>query len=95
MTLKSVRIIPFRMHIGSVNVTLKDFPDDLHSTLKMVAERNGRSLNRQIIHTLEGAVRPRRANEDTLMQRIKENRQQSNLHIDQHFLKEAIKEGRA
>ena len=78
-----------------MNVTLKDFPDDLHSTLKEVAERSGRSLSRQIIYTLEGAVRPRRTDEDTLLQRIKANRQQSSQHIDQRFLEEAINEGRS
>ena len=62
--------------------------------MKEVAERSGRSLNRQIIYALEGAVRPRRADEATLLQRIKANRQQSSLNIDQRFLEDAINEGR-
>lgn len=78
-----------------MNVTLKDFPNDLHSTLKGIAERSGRSLNRQIIYTLEASVRPRRTDEATLLQRIKAHRAKSDLHIDQNFLKEAINEGRS
>ncbi len=81
------------IHIGGMNVTLKDFPDDLHSTLKAVAEQSGRSLCRQVIYTSEGAVRPRPTNEENLLQRIKARRQQSDLHITQQFLEKAISEG--
>jgi len=78
-----------------MNVTLKEFPDDLHATLKKIAQNRGRSLNRQIIYTLETAVRPCLTDEVTLLQRISANRGQTAAFLNQDFLKEAISEGRS
>lgn len=87
--------IPFRIHNGSMNVTLKEFPDDLHATLKEIAQKHGRSLNREIIHTLERAIQPQLTDETTLLQRIKANREQTSAFLNQDFLAEAISEGRS
>jgi plasmid stability protein len=43
------------------NVTVKNIPDDLYDRLKKRAEENRRSLNGEIIHTLEQVVREPRA----------------------------------
>ena len=40
-------------------LTLKDLPADLHRRLKARAERNGRSLNREVIECLEASFGPR------------------------------------
>jgi hypothetical protein len=37
-----------------MNITLKNVPDKIYRTMKRAAKEQGRSLNAQIIHTLEG-----------------------------------------
>ncbi len=86
--------MPFRIHYGCMNVTLKEFPPDLHARLKAIAESSGRSLNRQIIYTLNIATAPRKANDSDLLHRIKANRQRIDGRIDQDFLEQAISDGR-
>ena len=76
-----------------MNVTLKDFPDELHSTLKALAEENGRSLNRQIINTLQSATRATRTDEAVLLQRITANRQKMTGTITPELLESAIADG--
>ncbi|MEM6822703.1 MAG: hypothetical protein AAF558_12280 [Verrucomicrobiota bacterium] len=78
-----------------MNVTLKEFPSDLHSRLKSMAESNGRSLNRQIIHLLDLAASPKRTDDTGLLHRIQLNRQRSGSTISQKFLHDAIDEGRS
>lgn len=38
------------------SVTIKSFPDDLHRDLKLLAKRDGRSLNQEILQHLRIAV---------------------------------------
>lgn len=76
-----------------MDVTLKEFPDDLHATLKKIAQNRGRSLNRQIICTLETAVQPRLTDEVPLLQRISANRGQTAAFLNQDFLEGAVSEG--
>jgi plasmid stability protein len=38
-------------------ITIKDLPTPVHRALRARAERHGRSLNREIIATLEGSLR--------------------------------------
>lgn len=78
-----------------MNVTLKEFPPELHSRLKQSAEENGRSLNRQIIHLLNRLTFPQKASETDLLKRIVTNREGMVGGIDQDFLDQAKKEGRA
>jgi len=78
-----------------MNVTLKDFPTDLHSRLKSLAEGSGRSLNRQIIYLLDAATSPRKVDDSDLLHRIKANRQGIDGRIDHEFLEQAISDGRA
>jgi len=37
-----------------MNITLKNVPDKIYRAMKRAAKEQGRSLNAQIIHTLEG-----------------------------------------
>jgi hypothetical protein len=39
-----------------MNITLKNVPDKVYRTVKRAAKEQGRSLNAQIIHTLEAEV---------------------------------------
>jgi len=78
-----------------MNVTLKEFPLDLHARLKSEAEQSGRSLNRQIIYMLDTASSPRKVDHALLLRRIEANRQKMQGKIDQDFLDQARAEGRA
>lgn len=42
-----------RFQNGSMDITVKNIPEKVHRTMKLVAEKEGRSLNAQIIHTLQ------------------------------------------
>ena len=48
-----LRAICKRFQNGSMNITLKNVPDKVHRALKQEAKKQGRSLNAQIIQTLE------------------------------------------
>ena len=50
-----------------MNITLKDVPPELHVKLRKAAQRSGRSLNKQILHTLDHAVNPRMVNRAQLL----------------------------
>ena len=78
-----------------MNVTLKEFPPDLHSRLKSLAEESGRSLNRQIVYLLDASTSPRKVDDSDLLHRIKANRQRIGGRIDMKFLEQAISDGRA
>ena len=41
---------------GSVDITVTDLPEAVYRTIKREARRNRRSLNAEIIHTLEEAA---------------------------------------
>jgi plasmid stability protein len=41
------------LQTGFMTITLKNVPDEVYRTLKRAAKEQGRSLNAQIIHTLE------------------------------------------
>jgi hypothetical protein len=49
----ALRTAPQRFQNGSMNITLKNVPDKVYRTVKRAAKEQGRSLNAQIIHTLE------------------------------------------
>ena len=82
------------MHFGTMNVTLKEFPPELHSRLKLLAEGNGRSLNRQIIYLLDAVTAPQKVDDVDLLHRIKTNRQKIGATVDHASLKAAIMDGR-
>lgn len=78
-----------------MNVTLKEFPPELHSRLKTLAEGSGRSLNRQIIHLLDVATAPQKVDDTDLLHRIKANRERIRGRIDQEVLDQARIDRRA
>ena len=59
---------PFWNHNDSMNVTLKDVPPELHERIKEAAAHSGRSLNRQIIFTLEASLGSTKTPKDELVQ---------------------------
>lgn len=56
----------------AVSLSIKDVPDDLARALRQRAEQNHRSIQGELMHILETAVRPRPFRAKELAQRIKE-----------------------
>lgn len=77
-----------------MNITLKEIPAELHERLREVARQTGRSLNRQIIHTLEQVILPQRIDREQLAQRIRRRRDSIGGHLDADELSSAITSGR-
>jgi len=48
-------------------ITVKNIPDDLYNRLKLQAEANHRSINREIIACIEGSVRSRRIDPEQIL----------------------------
>jgi hypothetical protein len=69
-----------------VNITLKEVPPELHERLKSAAEETGRSLNRQIIYTLEQALLPRCMDKGGLIRRIQKRRELLGGTLDPQIL---------
>mgnify|MGYP006295656591 CR=1 FL=1 len=61
------------------NITVKNIPDDLYEQLKEYAAMNYRSLNNEIIVCIEKAVRSRRYNTETFLDRIQRVRRRIKL----------------
>jgi plasmid stability protein len=53
-------MVPLWYHNGTMaNLTIKKLPDPLYRQLKKYAQRQGRSLNAQVIHILQADVSER------------------------------------
>jgi len=77
-----------------MNITLKEVPPALHERLKALAEQTGRSLNREIIHTLESVILPTPVDRTELIARIRERREQIGGNLRPGDLERAIREDR-
>lgn len=56
----------------SLSLSVKDVPEDLAQALRERATRNHRSLQGELMHILESAVRPKPFQAGALRQRIRE-----------------------
>lgn len=77
-----------------MNITIKDVPEELHERLRKVADESGRSLNKQILYTLEHSIRSRKIDRLELLSRIKLRRSEMTAWLDDESLRSAIEEGR-
>ena len=77
-----------------VNITLKDIPKGLHERLRATAKRTGRSLNKQILFTLDQAISPKKTSRAALLDRIQRRRDEMTLCFDDKSLQDAINDGR-
>ena len=57
----SLRLVPERSYIGAmaVSLSIKSVPEELVDALRSRAARNHRSIQGELLHILEAAVRPR------------------------------------
>ncbi|MBF0545280.1 MAG: Arc family DNA-binding protein [Candidatus Riflebacteria bacterium] len=75
-------------------ITLKSVPGFLHSELKKQAERNRRSLNNEIITTLERALGLTPCRIDELIEKARNLRKTLKVHLTEEMLYEFKNEGR-
>lgn len=76
-------------------ITVKDIPDDLYAALKAAAAANRRSINREIIHSIELAVRSRPATAEELIESARRLRRRVGpLPVDEAALTAAKREAR-
>jgi hypothetical protein len=78
-----------------MNVTLKDVPPELHERIKEAATNSGRSLNRQIIFTLEASLGSQKIPKGELVRRIQQRRGRLGGFVDQADVASGIQDGRA
>jgi len=76
-------------------ITLKRIPAGLHRALKQRAARNRRSLNSEVLATLESKVGERTRDVDALLEEAAKFRKALNFTMTQEELDAAKWEGRA
>jgi plasmid stability protein len=82
--------------MSMATITVKDIPDDLYAALKAAAAANRRSINREIIHSIETAVRSRPATTEELIDSARRLRARIGpLPVDEESLAAAKRQGRA
>jgi plasmid stability protein len=76
-------------------ITVKDIPEDLYEALKQSASANHRSINREVIHCIEQAVRGRKVNVEEIIAKARQIQAKLGpLPVSEEFLNEAKNEGR-
>jgi plasmid stability protein len=75
-------------------ITIKDVPREMHRTLKSRAEAHGRSLNKEIIMTLEGALHSAPIDAKALGKHARAVRETMGVYLTQRDLTELKNLGR-
>jgi plasmid stability protein len=76
-------------------ITVKDIPDDLYEELKKAAASHHRSINREIIHYIEQAVRGREVTVEEILEKARRLRAEVGpLPISEEILDEYKNSGR-
>jgi plasmid stability protein len=84
------------MHYGSSmsTISLKNVPEPIHAALKSRAKAHGRSLNKEIICTLERIFDSGSADPDELLNNARAVRESMGVYLTQRELKAMKEEGR-
>lgn len=75
-------------------LTIKNVPDELYARLKRQAARNRRSLNNQVIVSLELALEAGPGDEAALLEELRLLRESSAVYLTDDALRSAIDAGR-
>jgi plasmid stability protein len=62
-------------------ITLKDVPPDIHEALTAQARVHGRSLNKEIIAILSGAIHGYRLNAEDILRRARAVRETMDVYV--------------
>ena len=76
------------------SITLKNVPPEIHATLKSRAKAHGRSLNKEIIASLEGIIHSGRVNADAIINHARKVRETTEVYLTQDNLTEFKNAGR-
>jgi plasmid stability protein len=77
------------------SLTIRDIPPKLHRTLKARAERNRRSLQAEVLWTLEEAVEPRRVPAEEMLERVRQFRMRVRVRTTDAEIRRFKRQGRA
>ena len=85
------------MRYGSFmsTITLKNVPECLHTALKSQAKTHGRSLNKEILCSLEKMVSDTPMDANQILREAQVCREEMNVYMTQRELKVMKEEGRA
>jgi plasmid stability protein len=75
-------------------ITLKNVPEALHANLKRMAERHGRSLNREVLRLLEESLGSGTAGVEALVEDARRVRESLGLYLTQKDIDDLKSEGR-
>jgi antitoxin FitA len=75
-------------------ITIKDIPPAIHRTLKAQAQAHRRSLNKEILATLENALHSTRLDVDSIMLRARAVRETMDIYLTENELAAFKSEGR-
>ena len=77
-----------------VSMTLKNIPDKLHRRLRERAEAHGRSLNKEILASLEQIAYARRITVPDYLSRVERVHRQIDFQVTFDEIQKAIESGR-
>jgi len=77
-----------------INFTLKNIPKELHKKLKERAKLNRRSINSEIIATLEQTTQTKIVNVQEVLARTRALREKMNVHTTDEEINRFKREGR-
>ena len=85
------------MHYGSFmsTITLKNVPEQMHALLKSRAQAHGRSLNREILCTLEKLLNAGVSDAEQILDEAHAVRESMGVYLTQRELKEMKDKGRS
>jgi antitoxin FitA len=78
----------------TTNFTIKNIPEDLYKKVRERAERNHRSINREIISIISAAMASRHSSADEILARARAVRAQTGGFLTDDFINQAKREGR-
>lgn len=76
-------------------ITLKQVPEELHQAMKIAAEKNGRSLNREIIRRLEQTIQGDGMNPAERIKEAAAVRERLGIYLTQRELDQEKSRGRS
>lgn len=76
-------------------ITIKDIPKEIHEGLKERARAHGRSLNREVLATLESVLRGSKVDSSSILNHAREVRESTQVYMTQADLDGFKNEGRS
>jgi plasmid stability protein len=86
-------LAPKWLHMA--NVTIKNLPDELYRDLQLLAKRNQRSLNNQLIVTIQRSLRAENVDPAELRAQARQFRKRLTRGLTPEEISLAINQGRA